>query len=158
MINLVLFSIFHLNWVRLGYTYVLQILRAIRLFKYQVTLFRSLVTLVLTMTKQDVVKSCTPCIVLYPIILGEYWHLSCVSVTQPTSAIHFFMNHCMWTNIYLLRDQACNVCQTHKDQTYCNICIKSKQKWRWDGSCLCVLHNQLTYNCWHKLSHMLSAP
>ena len=73
MINLVLFSIFHLNWVQQGYTYMeLQILSAIRLFRSEVTLLRSLVTLVLTMTKQDVVKSCTPCIVLYPIILGTY--------------------------------------------------------------------------------------
>ena len=73
MINLVLLSIFHLNWVRLGYMYmVLQILSAIRLFRYKVTLLRSLVLLVLTMTKQDVVKSCTSCIVLYPIVLGKY--------------------------------------------------------------------------------------
>ena len=76
MINLVLvlFSIFHLNWVRQGYKYiVLQILSAIRLFTCQVTLLRSLVLLVLSMMKQGVVKSCTPCvIVLYPIILGTY--------------------------------------------------------------------------------------
>ena len=64
-----------LNSVKLvttGLEVVLQIFRAIRLFRYQVTLLRSLVILVLTMMKQDVVKSCTSCIVLYPIILGTY--------------------------------------------------------------------------------------
>ena len=80
---------------------MLQILSAIRSFRYQVTLLRSLVILVLTTMKQDVVKSCTSYIVLYSIILGPYWHFSCVSVTQPTSAIHFsWITACEWRYSY----------------------------------------------------------
>ena len=64
-----------LNSVKLvmtGLEVILQTFRAIRLFRYQVTLLRSLVLLVFSMMKQDVVKSCTSCIVLYHIVLGEY--------------------------------------------------------------------------------------
>ena len=64
-----------LNSVKLvmtGLEVILQTFRAIRLFRYQVTLLRSLVILGLTMMKQDVAKSCTSCTVFYPIILGAY--------------------------------------------------------------------------------------
>ena len=49
---------------------MLQILSAITLFRSQVTMLRSFV--MLTTMKQDVVKSCTSCIVLYPVVLGTY--------------------------------------------------------------------------------------
>ena len=69
------------------------------------------------MTKQDVVKSCTSCIVLYPIIL-EASDISPVWVSRNLQ-MQSILHESLHVNEDIVTEAlAGNVCQTHKDQTY----------------------------------------